>query len=893
MDAASKLESDGAPPDKVIDAWRKAIAVDAGTRTPRRNLARVLMHHERWNALIEALKDEEAKAASTPGQKVRVLREMVEIYRGQLRLDVMVVNTLNSILKLDQANAEVIDQLATQYESMKRWPDLVQTLNKKAPLVESEEERVALHLRIANLYIEKFSNQAEAIKAFEAVLAIDSDNEEAIGHLQQVYEKRRDWEKLIGLRERDIDRTEDDAERAQKTYDVAKLAATRLKKPAVCIKWWERVRESEPGHEEALKELEKFYERDKNWDKLAEVCSVKAETATETKSQTDALQKIGLLYQDKLDDKEKAIDAWRRLLAIDANHRRAQDALKKLYIADGNWDELETFYRSQGKITEFVRVLERQLDQTEGEAQLDLAMKIAVLYRDEIQKADRAMRAFEKVLSIDENNLDAAEALIPLYESGRDPRKLIRALEIQLANTEDSGTRIERLQRLAEHSEEKIRDKGAAYGYWLKAHGEDHAAEWIREHVERLAGETGGWTELVDAYTASYDKFGDKQDALPLMSVVARVQEQELQESDAALETNRAIIEADDSNDDALAALVRLYRGKGQFEDLLDIYRRKLDLTMDGDERTRIQYQIGQLYEDAVGDDEKAIDAYRGILEANGDEPEALKCLDRIYTRNERWADLGDVLLREIVQTGPDDDMAVHVELKYRLGQVKETHLDDVTGAEEQYREILDLDRAHDGARNALERKLDDADGEVQLTAAGILEPIYEELEDWPRLIQAHEIQLKAHDDPGPQVGLLMRIGELHSKKLGDADAAFEAYARAFRADAGHEGAKHELEELCGLIDDGWPKLVGLFVDALQNPDDLSPALVHELSLKVAGRVRRAAGRHRQGGRVLPHGTHCGAGRPGRYRIPGSDLHGGGEVPGAARGLPQEGRHLE
>ena len=64
-------------------------------------------------------------------------------------------------------------------------------------------------------------------------------------------------------------------------------------------------------------------------------------------------------------------------------------------------------------------------------------MKIAVLYRDELQKADRAMRAFEKVLQLDENNLAAAEALIPLYEAGRDPKALVRVLEIQLARDAD------------------------------------------------------------------------------------------------------------------------------------------------------------------------------------------------------------------------------------------------------------------------------------------------------------------------------------------------------------------------------------------------------------------------------------------------------------------------
>ena len=55
-----------------------------------------------------------------------------------------------------------------------------------------------------------------------------------------------------------------------------------------------------------------------------------------------------------------------------------------------------------------------------------------------------------------------------------------------------------------------------------------------------------------------------------------------------------------------LHALERLYIGKGQFEELLGIYTKKLDLTSDGDERIAIQSKIGQLYEDEVKDDKKA-----------------------------------------------------------------------------------------------------------------------------------------------------------------------------------------------------------------------------------------------------------------------------------------------
>ena len=55
----------------------------------------------------------------------------------------------------------------------------------------------------------------------------------------------------------------------------------------------------------------------------------------------------------------------------------------------------------------------------------------------------------------------------------------MRVLEIQLraTPTDEQILRQERMKRLAQYNEEKLRDKGAAFGWWLKAHAEDHEAE--------------------------------------------------------------------------------------------------------------------------------------------------------------------------------------------------------------------------------------------------------------------------------------------------------------------------------------------------------------------------------------------------------------------------------
>ncbi|MBV8761915.1 MAG: tetratricopeptide repeat protein, partial [Deltaproteobacteria bacterium] len=830
--AMQRARSAEGGPDKGVSAWKQVIASNPSSAAPRRELARVLRGAGSWAQLVDALKDEEAKAAPSPMEKAHVFVELADAY-GKLNNDNQVIASLTQAIHHDPSMMDAYDKLAALYENKKRWPDLVKVLGEKAERTIDGNGKVAIYLQIANLYLERFSNQAEAIKSFEKVLELDPNNHQAVDHLLAVYEKRRDWEKLIKLKEAEIERSPE-AERGAKVIEVARMAATKVKKPDICTYWWEKVVQYEPTHDEALTELYKLYERNKEWDKLAEICSRQADAASDAKVRADALQRLGLLYTEKVENSAKAIDAWVRLLAIDENNRRAQDALKKLYVTEGRWEELEEFYTTRGKVDEYIRVLEREVESGSESHRLQLAMKIAVLYRDTMQKADRAMRAFEKVLQLDENNLAAAEALIPLYEQGRDPKALVRVLEIQLRATppDEQILRQERMKKLAQYNEEKLRDKGAAFGWWLKAHAEDHESEEIHSQIERLAAETMGWNQLVDAYAASLPKFAHKSDALPLMLVMARVIEKEQGDVERALDMNRQILAIDERNEQAVDALQRLYLGKGQFEDLLRIYEKKLDLTNDADERIAIQSKIGQLYEDEVKDDKKAIAAYQAILDAAGDEPIALSSLDRIYLRNQQWKDLADILGRQITIIGPEDNKAQHVELKYRLGQLKEQHLDDVVGAIDAYRDILDIDVGNPRARESLEIHLRGGDKQ-RLTVAGILEPVYEQLQEWGPLVGVHEIQLEAEKDQLRRTSLLLRIGELQRTKLLDAEKAFDAYARAFREDPSTEAAKEQLEALAPLIEGGWDRLVKLFEGAVDKKG-LDPKLAHELATKIA-----------------------------------------------------------
>jgi tetratricopeptide (TPR) repeat protein len=830
--ADAAIEAEKQSVEKGIDAWKKVVASAPGAWAPRRELARVYKKAERWNAFIEVMKEAVDKANwASPEAKIPVLFEMIEVYRERLKLDVMVVNAFNQILSIQPTNFEAADALAAQYEGMKRWPDLISLLRKKAAVVEEPAQKVVLHLRVANLFLEKFSNQAEAIKSFETILELDPDNQESLAFLKQMYEKRRDWEKLVAVHQREIEKIADADERKARRIEVAKLASEKLKKPGISIDLWRQVLTEDAENFEALSELEKLFEREKAWGDLGDVLQRQVTVADDATKRAAILAKMGILYTEKIQDTPRAVSAWQALLTAEPENRRAQDALKKLYLQQKDWNALEGFYAAQGKWDELVRVLERQSETEEDPARVGLWNKIGELYRDRLSKPDRAQKAFEKALSLDNQNVTAALALIPLYEKSKDVRRLADVLMVQLNHTKDPADRQLQMQRLAELLEIAAGDKANALWIALQAFNDDPLGEWAQTTSRRLAGESGGWAQLVEAYEAALPRVQqqakDSAALLPLLSTLAAAYEKELANPEAAIARNQQILAIAASDPEAVGALERLYIATGRFPDLLAIYDKKLELAKSKAEELEIRFKLAGLYEDEIRQPEKAIGLYKAILKQDPEQRDALVALDRIYVGLGNWKELSATLLQEIDLT---TDMSVIAELKFRRGGLLEQHLADPKGAVEAYKDALALEPGHPGAKTALQAYL--SDRELQMIAVEVLEPIYEQTEDTARLVEVQRIRLNQEKSTAKRVALLLRIGSLEAK-LGNSELAWEGYARAFAENPESAPAREALENLATILDN-WGPLVTLYEGALGGKKQLPPPLERELLLVVA-----------------------------------------------------------
>ena len=404
-------------PEKAIDTWKAILRQEPKNAEARIALKRLYQKTEKWNALLELLK-EEIEAISVgdeAGKKARVERllEVVAIYRDRLSLDVMVINTYNNILTLVPDHAGALDSLAQKYEQLGRWNDLIAILQRKAdaPGVPAEE-RARILRRIAGLWADRFGNHAQAIKPLEELLAILPGDAEATGKLKDIYVKRRQWRALLDLYSRETPLLPE-ADRRGHLIEMAKLAAEKLGDARASISIWNRVLEGDPNDAEALAALAGLYEREKRFPALAEILHRQKKTA-DPKTAVQLLEKLGTIYAERLESPKPAADAFREILAIEPRHPRAIRVLRELCAQAGDFDALEELYGSLENWDECIDVLHAIVDRLgENEQKLAVLERITRIAAGRAREGDQGLRAHPHAGSQEPARRAGARAHLP------------------------------------------------------------------------------------------------------------------------------------------------------------------------------------------------------------------------------------------------------------------------------------------------------------------------------------------------------------------------------------------------------------------------------------------------------------------------------------------------
>ncbi|HEX4353227.1 MAG TPA: tetratricopeptide repeat protein, partial [Polyangiales bacterium] len=481
------------------------------------------------------------------------------------------------------------------------------------------------------------------------------------------------------------------------------------------------------------------------------------------------------------------------------------------------------------KLDELIRTLERAADSTTTEVaeRIALQFRIARLWLEKKSAPDRAARAYEKALVLEPENLEAAEALSPIYEQAGDAKKLASVYEVRLKHIDDPEQRVVLLRETGILYEEKLRNAAQAFERVLEAFLIDIRSDVLREDVERLAAKVNGWDRAFQVFAEAIERSTHPDDANALRLHYGQALHRGGRTVEAIAQY-RAVYEDRSDDSHAIGALEQLYREAGQWRELLGILQRRAELESDVEARKRLAYDTARLWHENLNDADAAIDAYRNIpVEFGETEVEAYRALDQLYEGEARFAELAQTLEHRI-DIGPESHEELAA-LKFRLASVLHKHLEDSPRAIELYREVLTLMPEHDGALGALESLL--ADPKLGGEAASILVDVYEARGDFAQLTAALEVSVKFASDAEQRVALMVRMAEVRAARLGDAAGAFNAYAHAFE-EAPHEGELVLRLEALAKEHKRLPELLRLLETRATKVKD--PALSRQLLIKAA-----------------------------------------------------------
>jgi golgin subfamily B member 1 len=805
-----------------------------------------------WSELARVI-EVQLEEVSDPGARVGLLTRVAEIHERKLQDADRAFQALARAVEADAADGRVREELARLSTERDAHRERAAVLERAVEQAEgSTYLQGELLFELARLWDEQERDVDNAERAYTRLIQVEPDNPDVLlpasRALERIHVEKGDQPALAEDLRRQI-RFEDDQERkGSLLVRLADLLEDALEDVPGAIEAHQTRLEIDPANVDAMRSLERLHEQRGEWQALVSVLQMRDGVAESDDEQRAIGQRVGQIYEERLEDTTNAITAYNDVLSRFGQDRETLAALARLYERAETWQDLLEVVEMDHELAE------------EPSERAELRFRAAELMRTRLHETERAIEAYREVLEQVPHHAGAIAALERTMESAGEPferaaaarvlmthyegseayDKVIRALEV-IGQSDDPVEKLASLRRAAEVADVGLEDPARAFelmGQAVRAGLSEDDLDTMLANYERLAAASNRWSEYVATLreVAPEILHGDLQTEVLLK--VADVAASRLDDGEGAKELYQRVLENRPDHTGALDALERLHEDSGEHPQLLDVIRRKTEIADDPTARVRLLLRQAKLCEGPMGDVAAAIDAYEQVLmDAEG--PEAFEGLERLYRKAERWPDLASLYERQL-----DAGVGSAADVRFRLGQLCSTQLDDAHRALDHYREVLAHNRDHAETIAALEGMMDLEDHRGQ--AAELLEPVFLQRMDWPKVTAVLEARLASEVDIDIRKDLFRRMGQLYEDYLEDLEGGLEVYARLFHEDPRDREVWDTLGRL-GRVLEKWDRLAEIYGAVLDevSVDDEETAelafLTAQLHHERTGDMERAA----------------------------------------------------
>ncbi|MFT5430295.1 MAG: tetratricopeptide (TPR) repeat protein [Myxococcota bacterium] len=804
-------------------------------------------------------------------RKVVLWHKAAVILEGQLHDTDQAEMIYKLMLQTDEEHVPALTALDRIYLAQSRWDDLEMVLDREIDAVEFDDDRVLLLMRMGELIRDRQDRPDDAIDAFNGVLELQETHQQALSAVSDLYRAAEDWEPLFDVVRRRVEVAESDDERVDHLRDLADMAENRLDKAPEAISLWEDVLNIRYEDVAAMRNLQRLHRAGGSDSDLVDAMEreLRVLDTAEPERRAGLYREMGRLYDGDLDDSLRAQEAWQQLLTVEENDVEAMQALAQLHEEGGNndalaavlqqmvaslrfeGDELKGLYEQLARIhtdalpdatkaiwawekvrelapesLEPVEALEQLFtDEARWEEQVAILDVKAGLVSEadaievwltqgethqfQLNAWEDAAGAYRKVLDVQADHDDAGQRLEAIYMDNQQWSSLAELLDIRSSFVEDGDDKRDLMVRLAEIYEMRLEDNGVALVYLQAGHREALGDIDVIASIERVAGATDSWQELYDEYTLAIGATDDEVDQTDYHLRAARLKQDKLEDPTGAIDHYRKVLAIDARHADALAQVSDLLQQTEQWEPLVEVLEIRLDDAANASEQTELGLLVADTLREKIGDPERAIVAYRRVLDEGEGDEKAITALEALFRETDQKEEL-----IEILDAKANSGIGNETDIRVEIGALKEG-LGDVAGAISVYEDILTYNETH---RQALDRLLE----------------LYGSTDDWENLTSVYERLLHTADSDADQIQYCEALALLQQQVHQNPEAAADYHYRVLSIDSGHAGSLEALEGLYEGLEQ-WEDLIDIYRRRLEQAggDDATWADYKEKSALV------------------------------------------------------------
>jgi tetratricopeptide (TPR) repeat protein len=799
---------------RAIGTLQEAAELDPTDRSTDAELERLLRAEELWHDLGDHLALVLTRVTEGPEREAITLRlaDVLETKIGDIS---GAVDRYAEVLERSPGRREAVaalERIAADAEHRHRVAvvlepvyraagdrgKLVGALEAQLESIDDRDQRVGILREMAENYT-KLGRLDLAFDCRARAWLVDVASADTLGEMEALAVSARQYGPLVATLQKGAVEAIDPDLQAQLWGISAKLCEEQLDDAAQAIEAWRSALSARPDDVDAFLALERLLTQTSRPAELVETLERHAEVVLDANEKKAIAKRVAALYEGPLDQRESALRAWEAVLELDANDVEALDALAQLHVASSSFRDL-------------TEILERKLQLVEVPAhRRSLRIELSRLYDEKLQEADQAVQHLRAVLDDGAGDKEALAFLDAIFTRDERHADLLEVLDARAASEPSAAARDDFALRAARLTEVELSDVegaiaryqailaaspqnvGAREALATIARGTDYRLSAVAalEPVLRAANDWAGVVELYELRLGIEDAGADR---LATLAEIARIEEVERRDTRAAFEAwARALTEAGAASAPR-EALERLAASTGDFASLARVYAERIDATFDAELQRSLALRLAQLFEQQLRDLPKAADYLRQALSLPGDEASALASLERVLRAEDTDAahsELAEILAREAEVAA---DPAAQAEFLSQLGDLRLRVLGDAEGALASFRDALERNPAHGGARGALLELLERP--ETREGALEILEPLAEARGDDEELLGLYEYRVGLRDDASERAHWLRKIAEVCDTRLGDAARALDALGRALKEEPMPGAALDDLERV-------------------------------------------------------------------------------------------------